>query len=176
MANKINEIIDVINSGETVEGLTARVDNLEDNLDAFEEQTNDNFANLEDWVVISDESEIFDTVDGNKYFKHDTYLYYNGLGSRIRGYFIKGFPKAKVKIDFTYVDSQNANSFGYVYEEFFVNDDSFTVRESTSEFEFNQSPPRSSNDVTVLHPEYGTSYDDTGDYGKVIMLVRNTGS
>lgn len=176
MANKINEIVDVINSGETVEGLTARVDSLEDELGSFEEQTNQSIANLENWVVVSDESDIFDIIDGKKYFKHDIFLYYNGAGSRIHGYFIKGFPKDKVKIDFTYVDSDTNNDFTYVYENLYVNNDTFKFVEETSTYEFNQTPPRTNYDRELRDVEYGTSYDDTGDYGKLIMFVRNIGS
>lgn len=50
MANKINEIIEALNGSETVVGLSTRVDNLEDELTEFEEDTNDNISSLSNYV------------------------------------------------------------------------------------------------------------------------------
>ena len=66
MANKINEIIEVINN-ESIEGLTDRVDNLEDELGSFEESTNESIGNLAGSV---DEVE----SDVNKLKNPDWYL------------------------------------------------------------------------------------------------------
>ena len=177
MANKINEIIGVINNGEVDEELSARVDNLEDNLNSFEEQTNQIVSNLENWVVVSDESDIFDTVNGEKYFKHDTYLYFNHLSSEIRGYFIKGFPKKKVKISSQFIDSSASENLSFELEYLTVtNDDRFQIRDTSLIFNFDETPIKSQDVTERRYPEYATSYDDTGQYGKLVMLVRNTGS
>ncbi len=174
MANKINEIIEAINGSETVEGLSTRVDNLEDNLDAFEEQTNNNFANLENWVVVSNEDEIFDTIDGKKYFKHDTFLYFNYTSAQIRGYFVKGFPKKNIRISSAFIESLAPENLGFITNDLRVtNDDKFLLRTNTLTFDFNQTPIRSQNDTELWNPEYGTSYEDSGDYGKILMFVRS---
>lgn len=204
MANKINEIIDVINSGGTgdYDSIVERLDTIDseidvtsefpnqkinsvvlnnaDNIDALYEITEREigkvFNYVENWTIISNESDIFDTVDGKKYFKHDTFLYYNGVGSGISGYFIKGFPKDKIRINFTYVDSDTNNDFTYVYDDLYVNNDTFKFVEETSTYEFDQTPPRTNYNRELRDVEYGTSYNDTGDYGKIIMFVRNIGS
>ena len=204
MANKINEIIDVINSGGTgdYDAIVESLDTIDSEIDVTSEFPNqkinsvvlNNASNIdslyqitqteinrvysyvENWKNVSNETDIFDTVDGKKYFKHDTFLYYNGAGSRIQGYFIKGFPKDKIKIDFTYVESQTNNDFTYIYDNLYVNNDTFKFVEETSTFDFSQTPPRTDYNRELRDVEYGTSYNDTGDYGKIIMFVRNIGS
>lgn len=47
MANKINEIIEAINGSETVEGLSTRVDNLEDELETTTSKTDENTESIE---------------------------------------------------------------------------------------------------------------------------------
>lgn len=51
MANKINEIVEIINNGESVEGLTARVDNLDDRVSDIENPT---------WILCDDVSSLFE--------------------------------------------------------------------------------------------------------------------
>ena len=57
-----------------------------------------------------------------------------------------------------------------------MNNDTFKFVEETSTFDFSQTPPRTDYNRELRDVEYGTSYNDTGDYGKIIMFVRNIGS
>lgn len=202
MANKINEIIDVINSGATgdYDAIVERLDTIDSEIDVSSEFPNQKINNVvlnnadnidalyqiteteigkvfnyvENWVVETDESELFDTVDGEKYFKHDTYVYFNHLRSSIRGYFVKGFPKKGVRISSTFVESLAPENLGFVTHDMFVtNDDRFCVKEYALAFDFNETPIKSQDDMETWYPQYATSYDDTGDYGKIVMLVRN---
>lgn len=221
MANKINEIVDVLNNGDTVAGITARVDNLEDGLSTVTSQTQDNTEdieqidshltevasatdsngrkinvlegradyaqrnienliqktnnmvyNLEHWEVTTDESDIFETINGHKYFKHDTYLVYNGIYKGIEKYFIKGYPKDRIMIKSIFVDSSNENSLEFVFDRLRVINDVFKLSDESFAFDFSQTPPRTSHSVDVFDLEYGESYDDTGDYGKILVFVR----
>lgn len=217
MANKINEIVDVLNNGDTVAGITARVENLEDGLSTVTTNTQQNTEdieqmdyhldevasltdsnarkinvlegradyaqrnienliektnNLEQWEVTTDESDIFETIDGHKYFKHDTYLVYNGIYKGIEEYFIKGYPKDRIMIKSFFIDSSNENSFDFVFNRLRVIDDVFKLSDESSVFDFSQTPPRTSHSVDVYDLEYGESYDDTGVYGKILMFVR----
>lgn len=204
MANKINEIIDVINSGGTgdYDAIVERLNTIDseidvssefpnqkinsvvlnnaDNIDALYEITEREvgkvFNYVENWTVVSNESDIFDTVDGEKYFKHDTYLYFNHLTSEMHGYFIKGFPKKKVRISSQFIDSSADENLTFELEYLTVtNDDRFQIRETSIIFNFDETPIKSQDVSEIRYPEYATSYDDTGDYGKIVMLVRNTG-
>lgn len=143
-----------------------------DSIPSLDERITDIENFMENWTIVSNESEIFETVNGEKYFKHDTFIYYDKLGSRIMGYFIKGFPKKDVKISDNFIDSSSSDNLGFVLSYLIVtNDDRFQIRDSVIVFDFNQNPIKTQDTTNLLYPEYGTEYNQTG---KLIFSIRTT--
>ena len=138
--------------------------NNSNNIDALYEimnlQDNKLFNYIQNWVIVNDESEIFETINGVKVFKNDTFVYYNTLGSELRGYFIKGFPKDRVKLVDTYIDTLGSENITVVTYTLRVINDTFRFYDHSFTFDFNENPIKSSDETTITTPEYGSSYSD----------------
>lgn len=82
MANKINEIIEALNGSETVEGLSTRVDNLDDRVSDTESDIQileDKVDDIENpvWVLCNDVSSIRQYIDPYYIFTKDVKIVFN---------------------------------------------------------------------------------------------------
>lgn len=127
------------------------------------------FNYIQNWVIVNDESEIFETINGEKVFKNDTFVYYNHLGSQLKGYFIKGFPKDNVILNSTYIDTNASENISVITLTLRVNNDTFKLQEHSFTFDFDENPIKSSDETINTIPEYGISYSD---YETLLFSIR----